>query len=133
MLNYVIRRKSASNLQVGLGDHDWTTSNEADSFKMSVSQVKMHPNYQQGGSLNNDACLLKLSRPVSFVAIRNVRPICLPETSGNSYANQPAKVAGWGRYGSGNSISTVLRDLRGCKYCVGCSNVSHKRFLSKSQ
>jgi len=34
--------------------------------------------------------------------------VFLPLNSGNWYENQPAQVAGWGRYGSGNSISTIL-------------------------
>ena len=101
-------------MQVSLGDHDWTQSGEADSFKRAVSQVKMHPSYGQGAQFNNDVCLLKLELPVSFPAHSHVRPICLPETSGSNYANQMAAVAGWGRTGNGNSISTVLleTDLR---------------------
>ena len=107
-------RKSASQLQVSLGDHDWTQGGEADSFKRAVSQVKMYPSYGQGAQFNNDVCLLKLEMPVSFLAHPHVRPICLPETSSNNYANQLAAVAGWGRTGNGNSISTVLleTDLR---------------------
>ena len=99
---------------MSLGDHDWTQGAEADSFKRAVSRVKMHPSYGQGAQFNNDVCLLKLEEPVSFLAHSHVRPICLPETSGNTYANQMAAVAGWGRTGNGNSISTVLleTDLR---------------------
>ena len=107
-------RKSGSQLQVSLGDHDWSQGSEADSFKRAVSQVKMYPSYGQGAQFNNDVCLLKLTEPLSFPAHPHVRPICLPETSSNTYANQMAAVAGWGKTGSGNSISTVLleTDLR---------------------
>ena len=99
---------------MSLGDHDWTQGGEADSFKRAVSRVKMYPSYGQGAQFNNDVCLLKLELPVSFLAHPHVRPICLPETSSNNYANQLAAVAGWGRTGNGNSISTVLleTDLR---------------------
>ena len=99
---------------MSLGDHDWTQSGEADSFKRAVSRVKIHPSYGQGAQYNNDVCLLNLEQPVSFPAHSHVRPICLPATSGSDYANQMAAVAGWGRTGNGNSISTVLleTDLR---------------------
>lgn len=93
---------------INIGDHDWTTGAETDNFRMGVSQVKMYPGYQQGGQLNNDVALLKLSHPLNFPALPLVRPICLPPTSSNMYENQPAMVAGWGKTGSSSSISTVL-------------------------
>ena len=94
ILTYLIFRKSASQIQVSIGDHDWTSSVDADSFRMAVSQIKMHPSYVGGSQLSNDAALLKLSSPINFGANPHVRPICLPLNSGNWYENQPAQVAG---------------------------------------
>ena len=94
ILTCLIFRKSASQIQVSIGDHDWTSSVDADSFRMAVSQIKMHPSYVGGSQLSNDAALLKLSSPINFGANPHVRPICLPLNSGNWYENQPAQVAG---------------------------------------
>ena len=79
---------------------------EAENFRRTVSQVqlgvtiarigiifpqiKIHPLYQQGNKLNNDVCLLKLQRPVSFSAHPSVRPICLPVNSNDLYENKIA-------------------------------------------
>ena len=38
-----------------------------------------------------------------------VRPICLPEDSNSNYANSKALVAGWGKTGNGNGVSTYLQ------------------------
>jgi len=100
--------KQPNDIQVSIGDHDWTQSGDADSFRMAVLQIKQHPSYVGGNNLANDAALIKLASPVNFGANSHVRPVCLPLNSGNWYENQPAQVAGWGRYGSGNSISTIL-------------------------
>lgn len=103
--------KSASKVQVFLGDHDWMDTNEADAFRRSVQTIKIHPQYQQQNTLNNDVCLLKLSQPISFPAHPNVRPVCLPPSSSNSYSNKKATVAGWGRTGGGAGISTYLQEI----------------------
>ena len=121
-------RKTAGGLQVFLGDHDWTNSEEADSFRRSVQtvrmvdntlhylkyysyKVKIHPQYMIPNNLNNDVCLLKLDKPISFPAHPNVRPICLPRDASNSYNNRKATVAGWGRTGGGAGISNYLQEI----------------------
>jgi len=103
--------KAAAGLQVFLGDHDWTDSSEADSFRRSVLTVKIHPQYMIPNNLNNDVCLLKLDKPISFPAHPNVRPICLPKDASNSYNNRKATVAGWGRTGGGAGISNYLQEI----------------------
>ena len=53
--------------------------------------MKIHPDYQDRNNLNNDVCLLKLDRPVSFSAHSKVRPICLPGSSTELYENEMAE------------------------------------------
>ena len=36
---YLVIRKTAGNLQVNLGDHDWMRGDEADNFRRAVSEV----------------------------------------------------------------------------------------------
>lgn len=103
--------RTAANMQVFLGDHDWTVATETDSFRRSVQAIKVHPLYQQPNTLNNDACLIKLDRPISFPAHPTVRPICLPPDSASSYTNNKATVAGWGRTGGGAGISNYLQEI----------------------
>ena len=40
--------------------------------------------------MNNDVCLLKLERPVSFYSHPKVRPICLPASQSDLYENKIA-------------------------------------------
>ena len=100
--------KQAAELQVDLGDHDWSHGAEADNFRVGVAAVKMFPGYQHGNNLNNDVCLLRLARALSFPAVPGVRPVCLPPDTADTYADRAAVVAGWGKTGSGNGISNVL-------------------------
>ena len=100
--------KQAAELQVDLGDHDWSHGAEADNFRVGVAAVKMFPGYQHGNNLNNDVCLLRLARVLSFPAVPGVRPVCLPPDTADTYADRAALVAGWGKTGSGNGISNVL-------------------------
>ena len=78
--------KQAAELQVDLGDHDWSHGAEADNFRVGVAAVKMFPGYQHGNNLNNDVCLLRLARALSFPAVPGVRPVCLPPDTADMYA-----------------------------------------------
>ena len=60
--------------------------------------------------LNNDICLVKLSRPISFPTHPNVRPICLPPDTNNLYANYDAILTGWGKVSGDGQISTFLQE-----------------------
>uniref|UniRef100_A0A669D2F3 Zgc:123217 n=1 Tax=Oreochromis niloticus TaxID=8128 RepID=A0A669D2F3_ORENI len=60
--------------------------------KRSVSQVIVHPNYNNS-YLNNDIALMKLSSPVSFTDY--IRPICLASSSSQFYNSTSCWATGW--------------------------------------
>ncbi|XP_063324260.1 polyserase-2-like [Pelmatolapia mariae] len=62
--------------------------------KQSVSQVTVHPNYNNS-YLNNDIALMKLSSPVSFTDY--IRPICLASSSSQFYNSTSCWATGWGK------------------------------------
>jgi len=68
--------KQPNEIQVSIGDHDWTQSGDADSFRMAVVQIKQHPSYVGGNNLANDAALIKFASQVNFGANSHVRPVC---------------------------------------------------------
>ena len=98
--------------EVFLGDHNWDQNSEADSFRMSVLHIRIHPLFGKPKHLNNDICLLKLSRPINFSARPNVRPVCLPPTTINHYENYQAILTGWGKVSGDGKVSTVLLETR---------------------
>uniref|UniRef100_A0A668S0K7 Peptidase S1 domain-containing protein n=1 Tax=Oreochromis aureus TaxID=47969 RepID=A0A668S0K7_OREAU len=65
--------------------------------KRSVSQVIVHPNYNNYYSYN-DIALMKLSSPVSFTDY--IRPICLASNSSQFYSSTSCWATGWGKLGN---------------------------------
>jgi len=104
--------KSASSLQIILGDHNWGESGETNSFRRAVSLVKINPFYGAGNNFHNDACLLKLDKPISFKDHDNVRPICLPESSSAMLSGEKGWIAGWGKTSGDGTISTTLQEVK---------------------
>ena len=100
--------KTPAKTEVFLGDHHWGQNSEAESYRMSVLDIRIHPLFGKPKHLNNDICLLKLSRPINFSAHPNVRPVCLPPTSTNHYENVEAILTGWGKVSGSGQVSTVL-------------------------
>ena len=76
---HCVERKHRRNIQVALGDHDWTKSNETDVFKVDILDIKIHPNFRQKARFDNDFALLRLKHPVDFSSYPGIRPACMPE------------------------------------------------------
>lgn len=72
-------RLKRSKIRVVLGDHDQTTTEDAPAKMRAVAAIIRHRNFD-ADSYNHDIALLKLRKPVEFT--KNIRPICLPSSSG---------------------------------------------------
>jgi len=77
-----------------LGEHDLTSSNDADDTNRKVVAVTpiVHASYDSA-TANNDIALLKLEEAVDLSIYT---PACLPASSAD-YVGQTAKVYGWGK------------------------------------
>jgi len=80
-------------LTVRLADHNIKTNSEVRHIEKKVKRVVRHRGFDSR-TLYNDIAILTLDSPVQFS--KQVRPICLPTTSSESYAGKTATVIGWG-------------------------------------
>ncbi|KAM6897996.1 chymotrypsin-like protease CTRL-1 [Lycodopsis pacificus] len=63
----------------------------------TVSQIIVHPDYNNNTLYNNDIALMKLQRPVIFTDY--IRPVCLASSSSQFHTSTPCWATGWGRLG----------------------------------
>ena len=94
---------------IRVGDTSLDTSNEAEAFTFSVSEIRQHPNYDPN-TLANDICILKLSAAVSFTEYPNIKPACLPNKN-QLFSNWDSIVSGWGTVGSGSYLNSWLHEV----------------------
>ena len=80
-----------SGLKVSFGDHNLLKSNDRDNLLLRVMKIINYPVYNQAG-YNGDLTLLKLEKPVIFS--RNIRLICLPINSIDTFEGQVGVAAG---------------------------------------
>ncbi|KAH8371594.1 hypothetical protein KR093_008146 [Drosophila rubida] len=83
------------------------SASDAAVLQRHAAHVKPHELYNPR-SYNNDIALIRLDRPVSFEA--RVRPICMPETSGD-FDGEPAIVTGWGARREGQLATDTLQEV----------------------
>jgi len=79
-------------MKVRLGDHDVSTSGEADHTDYKVARVVRHKGFSEQ-TLHTDIALLTLTEKVKYRD--NIRPICLAKTD-DRYTGESVTVAGWG-------------------------------------
>ena len=104
--------QSAANLFIRVGDTSLDTSNEAEAFTFSVSEIRQHPNYDPN-NFANDICILKLAAAVPFTQYPNIKPACLPDKDFEMETGWTA-ITGWGATEQGssqrkNNIQSTLR------------------------
>jgi len=90
-------RRTASEVRVMIGDHNWKL-NETGDLNKTVEEILTHPNWT--GSSGSDIALLRLSGQGPEVDLATYSPICLPDLSVTSvpdfYAGKTASLQGWG-------------------------------------
>jgi len=92
---------------VRLGEYDFTTNNETQYIDFRVTDIRLHPDYDQATHAN-DIAILRLKRPTIYNSF--IRPICLPKTNMEVY-KKDAVVAGWGQTVFGGEVSNVLQEV----------------------
>ena len=100
-------KASPDELQVTLGDHDWTEKSEAKSYTLDVSDIKVHPKWfedPEKSLYDSDLALLRLKHPLKWNKLpETIRPACMPPRNHFVGPNVQAWVSGWGRTGKGRS------------------------------
>ena len=107
-----------------LGAHSRESVNQHErSYK--VTQVILHPQYNNGPLPDNDIALLVLQSDVEFT--RRIYPICIP-SHGDYFIGQKAQVVGWGLTNYDDSIGSdtpktaiveILNDIYECQRVQG--------------
>ncbi|XP_001658197.2 trypsin [Aedes aegypti] len=101
---HCVARSSAKQFEVFLRRINIRGSNP-EMLQRKVESITL--NHYQGGRINNDVALLRLTEPVSIEP--NLVPICLPEGS-DSYVGREAMLIGWGTTADGD-LSDTLQQL----------------------
>ena len=100
--------KFASDIELFVGEHDYSTESETNSLRMKVSEIINHWDYDSS-TTNKDFALMKLESPINFADYPNIRPACLPQGDDNDYTGYSAIVSGWGTTSSGGDLSDYLQ------------------------
>ena len=89
--SHCVEGETASGMSVVIGEFN-TVGNDAGEQKREVTQIIMHPEYDQGASTNNDIALLKLKSPVSNKTVTPIVPSIMKDIKAGSILT----VMGWG-------------------------------------
>lgn len=87
---HIFFRFTKQNFVVRLGEYDFTSNNETQYIDYRVTDIRIHPDYDQATHAN-DIAILRLNRPTIYNSF--IRPICLPKTNMEVY-KKTAVVAG---------------------------------------
>ncbi|XP_017064059.1 serine protease easter [Drosophila eugracilis] len=74
-------------------------------IRVTIDRILPHPQYSDK-NYRNDIALLRLSRPVNWLQMKYLEPVCLPPQRGinaNQLAGSAADVSGWGMTESSGS------------------------------
>jgi len=96
-----------SDIQVKLGEYDFTEAGETEDQTFNVLWMKNHENYNDE-SYEHDIAMIKLDRPA--ITSNSVWPICLPPPT-EKFTNRRAFVIGWGTIYFGGPTSSILQEV----------------------
>lgn len=74
-----------------------------------AQNVRPHPSYRNVGS-GRDVAVIRLPQTITFT--NTIRPVCLPTTPNNNFADNSLWVAGWGRTSTGGGLAPALKEVR---------------------
>ena len=100
---HCVEGTNASSIQVKIGLHNVNGTSGAQT--RDVEEIIIHPNYN-GGSLNNDYALLRLSSPIT-----DFEPIQLCTDTDHDEEPVMSTTMGWGATSSGGSSSAYLLEV----------------------
>jgi hypothetical protein len=99
--------KSAAEIEVLLGEHDYTDNDEP--VRMAISEIIQHEGWNTA-TLDQDFALLRMAYKIDWASNPNIRPVCLPDANAGDFDQLAATVTGWGTTSLGGSISDVLME-----------------------
>ncbi|KAK2579335.1 hypothetical protein KPH14_008287 [Odynerus spinipes] len=94
-------------IRVRLGEYDFTTSDETRALDFSVTEIRVHRDFDPA-TFENDIAIIKIHRPTTFNSY--IWPICLPPID-QTFENKTAIVTGWGTQYYDGPASTVLMEV----------------------
>merc|ERR1712071_14535 len=115
-----------------LGEHD-VTKDDGEK-RVRVCSRDDHPSYN-AGTTNNDFSVLHLCESVAFQS--DIRPACLPSSSGINYDNREAVVSGWGTLSSGATstpsklMEVTVQTMTNSQCTTGSNIYSSSQITSK--
>jgi secreted trypsin-like serine protease len=93
-----------------MGVYDYHSDNEPGEQIRTVSQIIMHPQYNQPKQMAHDMSLLRLSSPITYTD--HIQPVCLPSNIDDVLVgNVNLIVTGWGATSEGGPVSSQLRQV----------------------
>ncbi len=97
------------NFKIQIGAHDLKKSG----FFADVSEIKVHEKYTITQHIN-DIALIKLSEPLDFEQMQNVRPVCLPTLEMEKYnlVGTMSYLVGWGTTSQGGRANHLLHEVQ---------------------
>ena len=93
---HCIHRKTHNRIQVVLGDHDWTSTSESQSYNLDIIDIIKHPKFGQRATFDNDFALLRLKHPLVWNDIPGIRPACMPKRYHFIGPDVQGWASGWG-------------------------------------
>ena len=96
-------------IEVLLGEHDHTQTDESVELRVAAKSFKRHPNYDSY-SVDNDFALIELKHPVDFACHEHIRPACLPTV--DVPEGSTMTITGWGTLSQGGSQPDVLQEAQ---------------------
>lgn len=99
---------SVRRVTVHFGCHRSTRSDCDRIMTVSAPNVRRHPSYRNVAS-GRDVAVIRLPETLTFT--NTIRPVCLPSTVNNNFADNSLWVAGWGRVRTGGNGSPVLKEV----------------------
>merc|ERR1712112_314698 len=78
---HCVPSRHPSSVQIVLGEHDFSKTDETESIRRKVKQIVTHSDYMVESPQDYDFALLELEEPVDFTKYEHIRPACLPETT----------------------------------------------------
>ena len=103
-----MNKRDLRKYKVTLGDHDLSTTSEAQSLRRGVSAIIFHRSFDPR-KMDSDVAIVKMNAPVVFSP--TIQPIGLV-AAGSSHTGRLVTVAGWGTRAAGGGISNVLRKVK---------------------
>ena len=101
--------------EVRIGETSLDEQFEAISFAMNISEITLHPNFTDTGDFyENDIAVLKLGQAVDLYSYPNIKPACLPQSSGE-FSGEMATLAGWGFNGNVSDNERMYEEALGHK------------------